>query len=124
MCVVAAMQSSRAEQPLWEAGLGVGTLRLPHYRGSDQSHTWVLPVPYFVYRGRTFKSDRDGARAVLLDADRVDVDISVAATAPTRRRDDVARQGMPDLEPTFEVGPNVNVTIARGTDWKLQARAP
>ena len=24
-------------RPAWEAGLGVGGLRLPHYRGSDQS---------------------------------------------------------------------------------------
>src|SRR5512138_405684 len=124
MSAVAAMQPSRAEQPLWEAGLGLGTLRLPHYRGSDQSHTWVLPVPYLVYRGRIFKADREGARAVLLDADRVDVDVSVAATAPTRSRDNVARQGMPDLEPSFEIGPNVNITIVRDAGWKLQARAP
>ena len=124
MCAVAAMQPSRAEQPLWEAGLGIGTLRLPHYRGSDQSHTWVLPVPYVVYRGRIFKADREGARAVLLDAERLDVDVSVAATAPTRSRDNIARQGMPDLDPTFEVGPNVNYTLVRGSNWKLQARAP
>ena len=84
MCAVAAMQPSRAEQPLWEAGLGIGTLRLPHYRGSDQSHTWVLPVPYVVYRGRIFKADREGARAVLLDADRLD-DEPVATVALPHR---------------------------------------
>ena len=113
-----------ADQPLWEAGIGVGVLRLPHYRGSDQSHTWVLPVPYFIYRGEFLRADRDGARAVLVDAERLDVDISVAATAPTRSEDNRARAGMPDLSPTVEIGPNVNYTLARGTQWKLQARAP
>src|SRR5258708_19369460 len=46
-----------AEQfPLWEAGLGIGATTLPHYRGSDQSRTWVLPIPYLDYRGEVFKS--------------------------------------------------------------------
>jgi outer membrane scaffolding protein for murein synthesis (MipA/OmpV family) len=102
----------------------VGLLRLPHYRGSDQSHTWVLPVPYFVYRGKFLRADREGARAVLVDAERRDVDISLAATAPTRSRDNRARAGMPDLSPTVEVGPNVNWTLARGPAWKLLARVP
>lgn len=113
-----------ADRPLWEAGLGVGLLRLPHYRGSDQSHNWVLPVPYFVYRGEVLRADREGARAVLLDAERVDFDISVAATAPTRSRDNRARQGMPDLAPTVEIGPNVNALLAKGPSWKVQARLP
>jgi outer membrane scaffolding protein for murein synthesis (MipA/OmpV family) len=122
--LAAAAPLARADQPLWEAGVGVGVLRLPHYRGSDQSHTWVLPVPYFVYRGEFLRADREGARAVLLDAERLDVDISLAATAPTRSRDNRARAGMPDLSPTFEIGPNVNYTLARGAQWRLQARAP
>jgi outer membrane scaffolding protein for murein synthesis (MipA/OmpV family) len=128
MCAAAGLATAspgvHADQPLWEAGLGVGVLRLPHYRGSDQNDTWVLPVPYFVYRGEVLRADREGARAVLFDGERVDFDISVAATPPTRSSDDVARQGMPDLSPTFEVGPNVNWTLARGSSWKLQARAP
>jgi len=115
---------ARAEQPLWEAGLGVGVLRLPHYRGSDQSHTWVLPVPYLVYRGDLLRADRDGARARLFNDERFDVDVSVAATAPTRSEDNRAREGMPDLAPTVEIGPNINYTLSRGEQWKLQARLP
>jgi outer membrane scaffolding protein for murein synthesis (MipA/OmpV family) len=122
--LAAAAGAARADQPLWEAGVGVGVLRLPHYRGSDQSHTWVLPVPYFVYRGEFLRADREGARAVLVDAERLDVDVSVAATAPTRSDDNRARAGMPDLSPTVEIGPNVNVTLSRGAGWKLQARLP
>lgn len=119
------------ERPLWEAGIGVGALRLPHYRGSDQSHGWLLPVPYLVYRGDIFKADREGTRAVLFESDRVDFDLSLAASAPTRSRDSQARQGMPDLAPTIEIGPNLNWTLGRGrlghprgTDWELTLRAP
>jgi MipA family protein len=54
----------------------------------------------------------------------IDVDVSVAATAPTRSEDNRARQGMPDLAPTFEIGPNVNYTLARTPTMKLQARLP
>jgi outer membrane protein len=115
---------ARADQPLWEAGMGVGVLRLPHYRGSDQSHTWVLPVPYVVYRGDLLRADRDGARARLFNDERFDVDVSAAATAPTRSEDNRAREGMPDLAPTVEIGPNINYTLSRGEQWTLQARLP
>jgi outer membrane scaffolding protein for murein synthesis (MipA/OmpV family) len=124
VALIALAGPARADEPLWEAGLGIGVLRLPHYRGADQNHTWVLPVPYFVYRGEILRADREGARARLIDRETLDVDISVAATAPTRSRDNRARAGMPDLSPTFEIGPNANWTLARGPSWKLQARLP
>ena len=117
-----------AIEPLWELGMGVGGLRLPHYRGSDQSHDLLLPVPYAIYRGKVFRATREGARAVLLDSDRVDVDVSVSASAPTRSGDNVARAGMPDLAPTVAVGPNINWRLARGTawdsNWRVDLRLP
>ncbi len=113
-----------AIEPLWELGMGVGGLRLPHYRGSDQSHNLLLPVPYVIYRGKIFRATREGARAVLLDSDRVDVDVSVSASPPTRSGDNLARAGMPDLAPTVAVGPNMNLRLARGTTWKVDLRLP
>lgn len=110
--------------PLWELGLGVGALSLPHYRGSDQSQQWLLPVPYAVYRGHILRADRDGARAVLLETDRLDLDFSAGASAPAKSRDNRARSGMPDLEPTVDFGPNLNLTLGRGAGWKLDLRLP
>ncbi len=127
VCAAAALAAAGAvgaELPLWELGMGAGVLHLPHYRGSDQSHTWLLPVPYVVYRGEIFKADRDGARAVLYEAPRLHLDLSVSASAPTRSRDNHARRGMEDLPPSFELGPNLNYTLARDRDWKLELRAP
>jgi len=112
------------QRPLWELGLGVAGLRLPDYRGSDQYRAYALPLPYIVYRGKWLKADRDGARALLVDAERVKVDISVAASVPTRSRDNVAREGMPDLPGTGEIGPNVNFTLLRSAGTKLDLRLP
>lgn len=110
--------------PLWELGAGVVALHLPHYRGSEQSRAWLLPVPYAVYRGQFLRADREGARAVLLERSAFEIDLSVAGSAPARSDGNRARQGMPDLAPTFEVGPNANITFARGPDWKVELRAP
>ncbi len=118
------------ERPLWELGAGVGVLHLPHYRGADQSHSWLLPVPYVIYRGEVLKADREGARALLLSSDRLHIDLSVSASAPTRSQNNAARQGMPNLAPTLEFGPNLNWTLGRGrwgareSDWELSFRAP
>ena len=113
-------------RPLWELGVGVAGLRLPDYRGSDQSRGYVLPLPYIVYRGTWLKADRDGARALLFDSQRVKVDVSVAASTPTRSSDNTARAGMPNLPGTFELGPNLNVTLAASLKerWKLDLRLP
>jgi outer membrane protein len=113
------------QRPLWELGLGVAGLRLPDYRGSDQSRSYVLPLPYIVYRGTWLKADRDGARALLFNTERVKVDVSVAGSTPTRK-DDVAREGMPSLKATAEIGPNLNVTLAGSVkeQWKLDLRLP
>lgn len=110
--------------PLWEVGIGVGALRLPHYRGSEQAHSWLLPLPYVVYRGQFLKADREGTRAVLFNSERIDFDLSLAASAPTRSTDNRARAGMADLPPTLEFGPNLNVTLARSRGWKLDLRLP
>lgn len=113
-------------RPLWELGIGVGALHLPDYRGSDQSRTRWFPVPYAVYRGKWLRADREGARAVLLDAQAVEVDLSLAASPPTRSRNNRAREGMPDLRAAVEFGPNVNLTLMRSDDRsaKLDLRLP
>ena len=114
------------QRPLWELGLGVAALHLPDYLGSDQSRSYALPLPYVVYRGTWLKADRDGARALLFNTDRVKVDVSVAASTPTRSSSNVAREGMPDLKGTGELGPNLNLTLASSPSdhWKVDLRLP
>lgn len=112
--------------PLWEAGIGVAGITLPDYRGSDQTTSYVLPAPYFVYRGEFLKADRNGLRAELFDNDKVEINFSANATLPVRSKDNEARRGMPDLKPTVEVGGNISVGLwnSENGKMKLDFRAP
>jgi MipA family protein len=121
---LAAPAARAAELPLWELGLGAAGLSLPHYRGAERSTRWLLPVPYAVYRGEVLRANRDGVKALLFDTDRVDLDLSLSATAPSKSEDEPIRTGMPDLAGTLEFGPNLNVRVARGPGWKVELRVP
>lgn len=114
------------ERPLWELGLGVGGLSLPDYRGAGTRSHYLLPLPYVIYRGDWLRADREGARAVLVDARSWEIDLSLSASPPSRSRDDGIRAGMDDLPATVEIGPNVNVNLWRSPrrDLQLQLRLP
>ncbi|GAP37301.1 MipA/OmpV family protein [Piscinibacter sakaiensis] len=118
------MPAPAATQPLWELGIGVAGLRLPHYRGSAQSQAWLLPAPYAVYRGEVLRADRDGLRARLIDHPDVDLDLSLGASAPTRSEDNEARRGMADLKPSLEFGPQLQWRLLRRPGWTLDLRVP
>lgn len=112
--------------PLWELGAGVATLGLPDYRGSDETSAYLLPIPYLIYRGKFFRSDRNGLRSTLFESDRIEVNISVNGTLPVSSKNNEARRGMADLKPTIELGPTVKANLWRSADQKmaLDFRAP
>lgn len=117
--------SARAEPlPLWE--LGAGAISLPDYRGSDERRSYLFPVPYLVYRDRHLRVDREGARAVLMESTRFELNISANLAPPVNSDDNRARQGMPHLDPTFEVGPQAQLTLlgSQASDTRLDLRLP
>jgi outer membrane scaffolding protein for murein synthesis (MipA/OmpV family) len=116
-CVMFWASAAHAEEePLWEFGLGVGAIAFPDYRGSDEMRAYPVPVPYFVYRGPILKADRDGVRGELFDRKNVELSISVNATVPVDSEDNAARRGMPDLKPTVELGPSLEVHVWRSSN--------
>lgn len=130
-CIVLAACAGTAvahaeEKPLWEAGLGVGALVFPDYRGSDENQVYPVPVPYFIYRGKFLKADRDGVRGELFDREYAELSISVNATIPVQSEDNAARRGMPDLKPTIELGPSLDVHLWKSAsgDMKLDLIMP
>ena len=94
--------------PLWELGVGAAVLYSPHYRGSDQSRTQAVPLPYLIYRGEKVKVDRDGIRASLFDLNRFELDFNGGGAFPVKSGDNRARKGMPDLGGFLEFGPSLN----------------
>ncbi|GAA6143085.1 MipA/OmpV family protein [Hydrogenophaga sp. 5NK40-0174] len=106
-------RASAEELPLWEVGAGVAGLSFPAYRGSDQSRQFLMPVPFFAYRGEFLKADRNGVRGQIFKTEHLDMTVSAALSPPAFSDDVQARAGMADLEATFEVGPQLNVNL-----WK------
>lgn len=105
--------------PLWEAGAGVAALRFPDYRGSDEYRGYLLPIPYLVYRGDVVQVDRNKVRGLLFHSDVAEFDVSVNGSVPVRSDKNRARQGMPDLDPTLEIGPSVNFFLHRDKAGRL-----
>ena len=99
--------------PLWEVGLGATGLYLPDYRGSNQARWYAYPLPYVRYRGEVLRvDDRHGLAALmLLDRERVQIDVSANASQPAPSEPGSARQGMPDLAPTAEFGPLLKIKL-------------
>lgn len=129
LATLLATPPSRAEQrPLWELGIGPVGLYLPDYRGSDESRGYVYPFPLVAYRGERFRSDREGIRGIFFQSDRVELDVSLNATQPVDSRRNAARQGMPDLDATVEVGPLLGIVLARDREidyrYRLRLRVP
>ena len=119
------VSSANAEMlPLWEAGVGVAAISFPDYRGSVRHRRYVLPVPVFVYRGEVFQVDREKVRGLLLKSERAELDVSINGSVPIRSDGNPVREGMPDLDPTLEIGPTINVTIAESARSKLVLRLP
>lgn len=113
-------QKPPEQKPLWEAGLGIGALRFPDYRGSDEAQVYPVPVPYFIYRGRILKADRDGVRGEIFNRRYVELSMSLNATIPVESENNATRRDMPDLQPTIELGPSLDLHLWRSADEDMK----
>ncbi len=110
--------------PLWELGGGAAVLTLPDYRGAEEQRAYIFPIPYIVYRGKVLQVDREKVRGLFLKTPRLEMDVSVSGSVPVKSGDNKARAGMPDLEPTLEIGPQVNVSLWKKENTKLTFQLP
>jgi outer membrane scaffolding protein for murein synthesis (MipA/OmpV family) len=103
-------------RPLWEIGAGFAAIDFPVYRGSNERKFYLLPVPYFTYNGEVLQVSRERVRGLIFKRDRIEMDVSVNGSVPAKGA--LARQGMPDLEPTLELGPSLNFHLLYSEDKK------
>lgn len=125
------VERAEAGKASWSLGLGLVAMRLPDYRGSDESSNRVLPFPAFTYRGPRVQASREGIRAELFEGGRFELDVSLNGGLPVRSAGNRAREGMPNLDPTAEIGPSLNAWLWRGEprgaggyDSELSLRLP
>ena len=108
-----AMQGTAgAEQlPLWEIGAGGGFLTAPDYRGSNQTHSYAVPLLMPFYRGKILRADESGIRGELFKTERTRLDLSFDGSVPVDSEKNQARSGMPDLDATVQIGPALNIKL-------------
>jgi outer membrane scaffolding protein for murein synthesis (MipA/OmpV family) len=114
------------EKPLWELGIGLGLLQIPDYRGSDENRLYLLPYPYVVYRGDILKVDEQRVTGQIFKTDRILLDFSGFGSVPVKSSNNSARAGMPDLDPTFELGLALKIKLweSKEDKFKLDVSLP
>ncbi len=118
---------ARAEQlPLWEAGAGAAALSFPAYRGANERQSWLLPVPYIIYRGEFLQADERRMRGLFYKTDQLETDVSINGSVPVNSGKNDARRGMPDLDATLEIGPGLNLKLMETGDHRtrIELRLP
>lgn len=99
---------------LWEFRLAGFGRYAPVYPAADESDLTVLPIPVPVYRGSflRFGENLDQvARGSIADTGRVRVGIDLDFTFGEDSADIAVRRGMPDLDFTFELGPELEIKL-------------
>jgi outer membrane scaffolding protein for murein synthesis (MipA/OmpV family) len=97
--------------PLWEVSAGAGVLTVPDYRGSADTQGYPFPFLFPFYRGAIFRSDEEGVRGELFKTPRIKLDFSLDGGVPVDSSKNDARQGMPDLDATGQIGPALNIKL-------------
>ena len=105
--LLATCTSILAKEPKVELGVGVFTLSYPDYIGSKSTQLLTAPFPHVRYRGDFLTIDEDGINGKLFGINGLRLDLSFSGSLPASSEDSKAREDMPDLDFTGEVGPNL-----------------
>ncbi|WP_232367598.1 MipA/OmpV family protein [Alteromonas pelagimontana] len=105
-------------QPLWEVGVGGGMAEVPNYPASGERYLVTLALPYAIYRGDIFRiGGQGGVRAVFVEQNNLEVDVSVSGAFSAESEEGSVREGMPELDYMFEVGPQF---LCKIKDFKFE----
>lgn len=103
------------DEPLWEVRLGGTGLQGPVYPGASETKLNGVVAPLFIYRGDRFRVGEYGvARAIASESKSFELDLSLDAAYSAS--DAEAREGMPDLDYLFQIGPQA-IWHAMDTGW-------
>ena len=109
--------------PLWEVGASASTLSQQAYPGSDVNINRALLIPYFLYRGKKFRVDRDGTGYRAIKTPTFEFDLGGAISFGSRSDKVTARDGMDPLGTFVEIGPrfkwNINEPSSNGK-WRFE----
>ncbi|MDJ0880667.1 MAG: MipA/OmpV family protein [Gammaproteobacteria bacterium] len=92
-----------------EWGIGVSALSMPDYRGSSENQDLIVPFPFIKYRGERLRVD-EGIEGRLFKTPNLLLSISGNGSLPSSE-DNQARQGMEELDASFELGPSLEYRL-------------
>jgi len=130
---VHAEDSTEPADSRWAGGVlayGIGATRLefPHYPGSDQRHTVVLPFPYVTYYSERVEVDGGNLQGRFWQGERFSLDVSSAGALRVDADDNEAREGMDDLGWLAEVGTALRYsprwTPSDPREWQYRLNLP
>lgn len=102
----------------FEWGAGFLAFRGGHYRGSDQTKDWFIPLPYFTYTSPYLEAEPSFVRGTFYKNDWMAFKLSLLAGLNVESETNRARQGMPSLDYTFEAGPMLIFNLWKSEDKK------
>lgn len=98
-------------RPVWEFGIGGGYFSGFDYPASNDNNRRAIALPFFVYRGPQWRFGGGGIRAVAIEQPRIKLDLSIGGSLNANSQGNSAREGMPDLDFLFEIGPQLEVSL-------------
>jgi len=108
---VLAGRSSFTQRPRWEFGVGGGYFSGHDYPASDDPNSRAIALPFFIYRSPVLRIGGGGVRAVAIEEPKIRLDVSVGGSLNARSEDNGLREGLPDLDFLFELGPQLEVSL-------------
>ncbi len=124
-------EASGSGKPLWEIGIGGFAGYIPHYPAAGQNSMRYFAAPIPIYRGKILRVGEENRGAVsgrFINKKRYEFDITLSAAFPVDSGNNNAREGMPDLDYLFGIGPQLIFKLIdepgdRKLNLNLQARA-
>ncbi|WP_371188783.1 MipA/OmpV family protein [Thalassotalea maritima] len=103
---------TQAGKPLWELGVFSAGFRGPMYPAAKDSQNKFIPVPLVIYRGKTIRLGDDSfVKAIAVEKERFKLDVSLSGAFNADSEDSRVREGMPDLDFMFEIGPEASFLL-------------
>ncbi|WNC67689.1 MipA/OmpV family protein [Thalassotalea nanhaiensis] len=101
-----------AGKPVWEAGVFSAAFRGPIYPAATDYQNKFLPLPFVIYRGEKIRiGDESVIKAIAVEKEHFKLDVSLGAAFNADSEDSKIREGMPDLDFMFEIGPQASFLL-------------
>ncbi len=109
-----------AQTAHYQGGVGVALFLAPAYPGSDSERLFAYPYPYWDYKSPTLHLHHQHLRAKWARHSSFSIGLGANGSPPAAAGTPDARAGMPNLDPTVALGPDIMMRLpARAGGWRI-----